>query len=221
MTSIRVFPSFLLPLSPLTTHPSPPAASFFLAQIAPLLVVKAQPPLFSIQTGSGSWSGPICVLYNYTSGSFGFSRAFEDVFVARTGRRISSDMDARTDPDVVALVLEKGSTWSSGPDVVLEMYTMDPMFKSTWSLNESRVAGSDSVLERVDPGIDKLLTRALFRHLSLSEHENKHENEHENKSDELLRREVSTILEAGQRSRRRTMGGVSLLGPSLGMGGTG
>lgn len=160
------FPSLLIPIEPL------PPPTPFLLDLPPILRTH----------------GPLRVLYNLSPGHFGFSDDFKTVFEARTGRPLMAGIDgkwlhARSDSRVVDLVREMGSKWSSGANAVLEICTMDPMFQTTWSLCESYVCLSGQVVERIDPGVDKLLSKALLRHLT--------------KPDEtVLRAEVSAVLEA-------------------------
>lgn len=218
MTTLRTLSPLLQPLSPLIlpTQSSHPVASYILAQIIPL-ILEPRPVLFSLSLSTvidcSAGTGFIRVLYNYAPGHFGFSRAFEDVFEARTGCRLHQYQgadgkwtSARTDPRVINLVLEKGVAWSSGADARLEVYTMDPMFQTTWSLCESFIPATGHVIEWIETGINKQLTKALFRHVSGPASGSVTGSA----SDGPLRHEVSMILEAGQRSLRRSVPATEL-----------
>ena len=88
----------------------------------------------------------IKVIYNNCyGGGFAFSAAFEAEYIARTGRLTSthrrlldsrSPTNIRVDPVAIAILEEKGSDWSSGPNAALEIREIPAVFSKSWTIED-------------------------------------------------------------------------------------
>jgi hypothetical protein len=85
------------------------------------------------------------VLYNNSYGPFDFSTAFEAEYAARAGRNVDTEKrlfqlgssSIRTDPVAIALLEEKGTEWSSGPQSYIEVRAFSSVFEKYWEIEES------------------------------------------------------------------------------------
>jgi hypothetical protein len=84
------------------------------------------------------------VLYNSSYGPFDFSTAFEAEYAARAGRNVDTakrlfhlgSQSIRTDPIAIALLEEKGTEWSSGPQSYIEVRAFSSVFEKYWEVEE-------------------------------------------------------------------------------------
>jgi hypothetical protein len=86
------------------------------------------------------------IIYNDCYGGFAFSAAFEAEYRARTGQVLSthrrlldprSPTNIRVDPVAIAILEEKGSEWSSGPNAALEIREIPDVFSSYWTIDDA------------------------------------------------------------------------------------
>lgn len=87
----------------------------------------------------------IKIIYNDYYGELGFSRDFIVEYQNRKGCSyfeaichlpIQGSARGRTDPIAVAILEEKGSEWSSGPNSVLAIREVPAEFKRYWRIRE-------------------------------------------------------------------------------------
>lgn len=105
------------------------------------------------------------VLYNNSYGDgFSFSKAFEAEFAKRRGGKELDTTKAlfwkgkgsiRCDPVAIALFLEKGSEWSSGPTASLELREFSSVFENYWEIEEQD--GDEYVRVRVAEALADVL----------------------------------------------------------------
>lgn len=105
------------------------------------------------------------VLYNNSYGDgFSFSKAFEAEFAKRRGGKELDTTKAlfwkgkgsiRCDPVAIALFLEKGSEWSSGPTASLELREFSSVFDNYWEIEEQD--GDEYVRVRVAEALADVL----------------------------------------------------------------
>jgi hypothetical protein len=89
----------------------------------------------------------IKIIYNNCyGGGFAFSAAFEEEYRGRTGQLLAthrrlldsrSPTNIRIDPVAIAILEEKGSEWSSGPNSALEIREIPAVFATYWSISDS------------------------------------------------------------------------------------
>jgi len=85
------------------------------------------------------------VLYNDCYGSFGFSEPFLAEYKTRTGVALNLHLilfrvgpnSVRVDPVAIAIVEEKGTEWSSGPESEVRVYDFPDVFERYWEIEES------------------------------------------------------------------------------------
>jgi len=104
------------------------------------------------------------VLYNNSYGDgFSFSKAFEAEFTKRKGKELDTTKalfwkgkgSIRCDPVAIALFLEKGSEWSSGPTASLELLEFSCVFENYWEIEEQD--GDEYVRVRVAEALADVL----------------------------------------------------------------
>lgn len=87
----------------------------------------------------------IKIIYNNCYGGFAFSVAFEEEYHGRTGQLLAthrrlldprSPTNIRIDPVAIAILEEKGSEWSSGPNAALEIREIPAVFSLYWSIED-------------------------------------------------------------------------------------
>jgi len=104
------------------------------------------------------------VLYNNSYGDgFSFSNAFADEYARRLGKKFDTTKalfwkgrgSVRCDPVAIALFLEKGSEWSSGPTASLELREFSSVFENYWEIEEQD--GDEYVRVRVTDALADIL----------------------------------------------------------------